>query len=403
MMKKILALCTILAASLTAMSQAPTKFDFYLAQKQAAVAQGKIDGLQSIEVLVQGNIAAIQDLVQKCGGTFKYSYGNIAAIRIPLKALSSFYISNSIKRMEGAPSHMRVCNDTMRMHAHIAEVQAGMSPLTKEYKGKGVIIGMIDSGIDFVHPDFLDSLGKSRILAIWDMNKTVDAFTPSPYGYGREWDKATLDTALAHNIPSVIDTMDLSSTYEWGHGSHVSGVATSNGRANHTCIGAAPEADIMMVTFNFNVQTATEMTDATSFLFNKATAIGEPIVINASLGDYDGSHDGKDLQALMMDSMITAKPGRVFVAAAGNESSVPYHVQHTETPGDTSFTWFQYYSYNGQIVFDAWADTANFRQVQFAIGVDRAAPFSSITHTAFSTVLTNLGNIVTDTLKNSKG
>jgi len=402
-MKKIFTLCTLLIASLTAMSQAPTKFDFYLAQKQAALAQDRIDGSQVIEVLVQGNIVGIQDLVQKCGGTFKYSYGNIAAIRIPLKSLSSFYISNSVKRMEGAPPHIKACNDTMRAHAHIVEAQMGMSPLTQEYKGKGVIVGMIDSGIDFTHPDFLDSLGKSRILSIWDMNKSVNSFTPSPYGYGQEWDKATLDTALVHNNATTITYMDSSSGLEYGHGTHVSGVATGNGRSNGTCIGAAPEADIMMVTFNFSVQTATEMTDATSFIYNKASAIGEPCVINASLGDYDGSHDGKDLQALMIDSMITAKPGRVFVAAAGNESSVPYHVQHIETPGDTSFTWFQYYSYNGQIIFDAWADTANFRQVQFAIGVDRVAPYSTITHTPFATVLTNLGKFITDTLKNTNG
>src|ERR1700722_12281483 len=163
-MKKIAVLFTIMLASFAAMSQAPTKFDMYLAQKQAALLQNRIDGSVVIEVLVQGNIEGIKELVQKSKGIFKYSYGNIAAIRIPLSSLSAFYLSKSVIRMESAPPHMKPCNDTMRMHAHIVEAQMGMAPLTQPYKGKGVVIGMIDTGIDFVHPDFRDSTDKSRIL-----------------------------------------------------------------------------------------------------------------------------------------------------------------------------------------------------------------------------------------------
>ncbi|HXP50286.1 MAG TPA: S8 family serine peptidase, partial [Bacteroidia bacterium] len=338
-MKKLFTLFAFLLASLVAICQPVTKFDFYLAQKEAALEQNSINGSQIIEVLVKGNIEGIKLLTDKSGGFFKYSYGNIAAVRIPLSALHAFYLSNSVIRMEGAPPHIKVCNDTMRMHAHVVEAQMGLAPLTQPYQGKGVIIGMIDSGIDFVHPDFQDSTGKTRILSIWDMTKPVNKFTPAPYGYGQEWDKANIDTALAHNIPAVINSMDSSSTLEYGHGSHVSGVATCNGRANGLEIGVAPMADIMMVTYNFSSQNNNEMTDATKFIYDKATSLGKPCVINASLGDYDGSHDGTDLQAQIIDSMITAKPGRAFVAASGNGSNIPYHVGYTVVPGDTSFTW----------------------------------------------------------------
>jgi subtilisin family serine protease len=280
----------------------------------------------------------------------------------------------------------------------------GQAPLTQPYKGKGVIVGMIDTGIDFTHPDFLDSVGKSRILSYWDMTKgDSDKFTPLPYNYGHAWQKSDLDTALAHNIPAVINSMDSACTLEYGHGTHVSGVATSNGRANGLCIGAAPEADIMMVAYNFSNQSATEMTDAVSYIYNQADVYGEPCVINASLGDYDGSHDGQDLQAVMIDSMITAKPGRVLVAASGNGSNIPYHVGYTVTPGDTSFTWFAYYPSNGGIYFDAWADTNSFRNIKYSIGADRVKPFSYISGTPYSTVLKNMGVIQYDTLRNKAG
>ncbi|MGP8216655.1 MAG: S8 family serine peptidase [Bacteroidia bacterium] len=407
-MKKIFTFCTLLLASFAGIGQAPTKFDFYLAQKQNDVAQHRLDANKVIEVLVKGNIGGIKQLVKKYGGTFKYSYGNIAAIRIPLSALSAFYLSNSVIRMEGAPPHIKPCNDTMRIHAHIVDCQMGVAPLTQSYKGKGVIVGMIDTGIDFVHMDFRDSLNNSRILSIWDMNKDSDNLTPMPYGYGREYDQYSLDTALWDNIPSVIASMDSSSALD-AHGSHVSGVATANGRANGLSIGAAPEAGIMMVAFNFTNQTNNEMTDAVSFLYNKAEVLGEPCVINASLGDYDGSHDGYDLQALMIDSMITAEPGRVFVAAAGNGSSIPYHLGYTATPGDTSFTWFAYYAqtaidyYGGNIYYDLWTDTTNFRNLQYAFGADRIKPFSPIATTSFHSIPSTLGTTVTDTVKNKSG
>ena len=402
-MKKLVTLCILILTSTAGFGQAPTKFDFYLAQKQAAFEKDNSLGSESIEVLVQGNISGIMQLVQQNKGYFKYYYGNIAAIRIPLKSLTVFYMSPYVKRMEGKPANMHLCNDTMRMHSHIVEAQMGQAPLTKPYKGKGVIVGMIDTGTDFQHPDFKDSTGKTRLLSYWDMNQDSNKFTPLPYGYGRAWQKTDLDSALTHNIPSVLASLDSSCTLEYGHGTHVSGVATSNGRANGLSIGAAPEADIMAVAYNFSNQTATELTDAASYIYNQADAYGESCVINASLGDYDGSHDGLDLQAQMIDSMMAVHPGRVFVAAAGNESNVPYHVSFSVTPGDTQFTWFQYQASNGAIYFDAWADTSNFRNIKWSIGVDRISPFSFITKIPYSTVLANLGTLMTDTIKNSKG
>lgn len=399
-MKKLYALAAFLLIGISAICQTPTKFDFYLANKSQLFAQGKIDGSEKIEVLVKGNISAIKQLVDANNGFFKYNYGNIAAIVIPVSALPAFNGNKGIVRMEGGPPHMKALNDTMRMRSHIIEVQMGMAPLTMPYKGKGVIVGMIDTGIDFVHKDFQDSTGKTRIVSLWDMNQDSGKYTPLPYGYGKAWNKKQIDSVMATGNAAAIATMDSASTLEYGHGSHVSGVATGNGLSDHSCIGAAPEADIMMVAYNFSSQNNNEMTDAVNYIYTQADLLGEPCVINASLGDYDGSHDGFDLQAQIIDSMITAKPGRSFVAASGNESNIPYHLSVNNIPGDTSFAWFAYYS--NPIYFDVWGDTANFRGVQYAIGVDRIKPYSFIARTNFSTVLTNLGKMVTDTIKNAK-
>ena len=269
-------------------------------------------------LLIKGNIKEIQSLVQGCNGIFKYSYGNIAAIKIPANALAAFEASASVIRMEGKPPVMRPLNDTMRTRNHIVEVQMGMTPLTQGYNGTGIVIGFVDTGIDFTHPDFMD--GKSsntRIQFLWDMNRDYDAlYTPEPYNYGQAFNAIEIEAGA---------NMDTCGQYGYGHGSNVAGVATGNGLSNGLNMGACPKADIIMVSYNFNSQQPDMLTDGISYIFNMAqNVLKEPCVINLSLGDYQGSHDGYDLQAQMIDSMIYAyQPGRVVVAAAGNNKFGP--------------------------------------------------------------------------------
>jgi len=406
-MKKIFTYLLILAAAFITTNvfcQTQTKFDFFLASKQMNYATGRLDGSELLPVFVKGNIPEIKKLVEASKGIFKYSYGSIAAIQIPLSALSSFMQSKSVIRMEGQPSHMRVLNDTMRVRNHMVEVQMGQTPLTQGYKGKGIVLGFIDSGIDFTHPDFEDTTNRTRVKFLWDQNQPIGVNTPLPYGYGQEWTQAELDTALSQNNTAALQTMDSSATLEFGHGSNVAGSGAGNGRSNGRNMGCDPDADIIMVAFNFNSNNPNLMTDAVNYIYTKANELGEPCVINASLGDYDGSHDGQDLQAQMIDSMITAQAGRCFVASAGNAGVTPYHVSFSNQPGDTSFTWF---SYNGSYVdMQIFSDTANFRNVQFSIGADENTPvFSFRGSTSFSTIFPFLpaNPPITDTLKNSNG
>jgi len=402
MIKKLCILLTvaILVFSHTlSFGQSQTKFDFYLAFKQANYKSGHENGSELLPVFVKGNMAAIKKLVVSSRGVFKYSYGNIAAIQIPIGALQTFYESNDVIRMEGQPSHMHVLNDTMRVRNHMVEVQMGQAPLTKGYKGKGIVLGFIDSGIDFLHPDFCDSNGKSRVQFLWDQNQPSGPNSPQPYGYGMDWTKHQIDSVVANNDVAAINTMDSSGQLEYGHGTNVASVGAGNGLSNGLNMGADPEGDIIMVSYNFNSNNPTLLTDATDYIYNKAKQLGEPCVINASLGDYEGSHDGYDLQAQLVDSMVTAKSGQCFVAAAGNAGDVPFHVGYTVTPNDTNFTWFAYDGY--QVDIQVYADTASFRNVHFSIGVDQNSPdfvFRGQTH--YNTIFPYIGHFVHDTIYN---
>src|SRR5207248_1884344 len=135
----------------------------------------------SIDVLVKGEFTSIQELTQSAGGTFKYAVllaakdspaparECIAAVRIPVAAINNFIERKDITRIESYKHRMTALNDTMRVRNNINEVQQGQSPLTQGYDGSGVVIGLIDAGIDFNHPDFKDSSDHSRVKWIWDM------------------------------------------------------------------------------------------------------------------------------------------------------------------------------------------------------------------------------------------
>lgn len=380
-MKKILAAAFVL---FSAFVSAQSKMNFDLARKIK-----EQPAFQLIDVFVKGNVETVQKLCASTGGTFRYHSGNISTVRVPVSAISKFAENKDILRIEAYTPRTKPLNDTMLIQTNTIQVQNGMAPLPQGYDGSGIVVGIIDTGIDFTHPDFKDSTGRSRIDFLWDQTQPADTNTPMPYNYGQEWTHIQIDSGLAaaHN-----------DVYWAGHGTHVAGIAVGNGLATGNYKGVAPKADIIVVAIDFNSSSPTLITDAVNYIYSKAQAMGKPCVINASLGDYYGSHDGQDLQAQMISSMINSQTGHAFVAAAGNAGNVPYHLEYTVS-ADTNFT---YMTYSGQTPYmQIWADTADFKNVQFSIGADQMSPYSYRGNIAFSDISSHLGVLQEDTLYNN--
>jgi subtilisin family serine protease len=267
------------------------------------------------------------------------------------------------------------------------------------YTGKGVIIGIVDQGIDFNHPDFKMQSGKSRVLRYWD--HTVNGSnTPQPYNYGVVWDSSAINNGTCTSL----ETGTI-------HGSTVTGMAAGNGRANNKNKGVAPDADIIVVETYFNLQNWTlSIADACDYIFRVADSLGKPAVINLSLGAYLGSHDGKDPAAEYIDSLLEAKEGRIVVCAAGNAGAKgKFHVKNI-VDQDTSFFWNLNnpevtYVGNNKILFDLWADSSQ-ANINYAFGADLPAPnYGFRGRTAFKNFLDNsdVFPMIYDTLYNSSG
>lgn len=169
--------------------------------------------------------------------------------------------------------------------------------------GRGVLIGIVDTGIDWTHPDFKEATGRSRIVAIWD--QTGSGSPPDGFEYGTEWRRWQIDAGWV----SETDTS--------GHGTHVAGVAAGSG-PHYT--GVAPGAELIVV--KSTLDTAS-IIDAWHYIVNKARSLGQPVVINNSFGAHFGAHDGTADYELALDAL--SGPGVIFVTAAGNEGQSAMH------------------------------------------------------------------------------
>ncbi len=360
LMKKFLTLSILLFLGVTVYSQQAPKLSFNVAKRLANPELSQ----KPIALLLKGDPIRIKEIVLQQGGVFKYSKGNISSVMVPMHAITALANESGISRIEeGAPLLKPLLDDTMRYLNNIMPVHNGNLPLTKSYTGKNIVMGIIDTGIDFTHPDFRDSLGQTRIKYIWDHLLPDSANTPLPYNYGQEFTESDINNGLAnaHHDQGV-------------HGTVISGIAAGNGLAVGEYVGAAPDAELIIVNVNFNVsddQFLSSVADGVDYIYNKAAAMGLPCVINISAGTYFGSHDGKDLSSQLIDNLITAQNGRSLVCAAGNAGGYPLHVQTTLNTGDTLFTWLNSPT---QIYGEFWGDSLTMNNISFTIVADRTNP-----------------------------
>jgi subtilisin family serine protease len=352
---------------------------------------------EKVSMFVKAEKSELMEYLKGHDGLYKYFSGGYHGITIPTNEVKGLLSQPFIKSSDFTLHRPHTLNDSMRVRDNINPIHAGTSPLRMAYTGKGVLIGIIDTGLDFLHPDLMDANGKTRVLKVWDQTFAFDAqLTPAFYGYGQAWDSSHIN---AGNCPSFDSG--------GGHGTTVTGTAAGNGFANGLHKGVAPDANLIIVKSNFNAANwLGTVADAVDYIYKVADSLDMPCVINASIGDYMGSHDGRDPAAKFIDSLISAKPGRLMVCAAGNSGNIGnYHVRHDINPTDTTFTWFQYNPSSalgyGAVFFEGYADTADLNNAFYSIGANLpSGSFSDRGRTSFVNIQDHLGTIHTETIMN---
>lgn len=246
------------------------------------------------------------------GVIVKSVIGHIIVASVPVSVLEALVEESHVQSLH-AP---KVWASTLDKSVH--ETTADTVRSNYSVKGKDIIIGVIDTGIDWQHPDFrmAADASKTRIKFLWDMS---DITGPPPTGFGSsggtEYDEAQINAALAGS--GTVNAQD-----QAGHGTHVAGIA---GGLN----GMAPDADLIIVKATRSGGqsfSSTDVVTALDYIDKKATELGKPYVVNLSLGGQQGPHDGRSSEAEAIDNLVG--PGiedKVAVVAAGNDGNNRIH------------------------------------------------------------------------------
>jgi len=249
--------------------------------------------------------------------------GNIATAYLPLSELDHLAAVPEIKHIEASRMYY-ISNDIGLPDANVDQVWNG-SPA---YTGDGVLVGIIDTGIDWEHEDFRNADGSTRIKALWDLH--IDGDPPAGYTYGTEYTETEINNAL--DGAGTVTEKDYGS-----HGTHVAGTAAGNGRASGgQYSGVAFEADLLIAKAADRGGFSDNHTiDSMNYLVNKAQALGQPIVINMSLGGRRIPHKKTTGQEQVVDDLSGA--GVVFCISAGNDREGHLHHSASANNGTINF------------------------------------------------------------------
>ena len=225
-----------------------------------------------------------------------------------------------------------------------AETRLDLVEQQFDLDGSGVVVAMIERGIDYTHPDFIDAQGNTRIAYIYDMLNPAGASAPgNPYGIGTIFTRADIDAALDAGTP-------LGSTDRFGHGTACTGIAAGDGSGmpGAPYRGAAPGATIIAVKVNHDAFPAGGgiagqagfynpdfLPVALQFVKDKSLELGLPSVALINLGSIGGPTDGSSAISRAMEEF--GGPGRILVCGVGDDGGAPNRAADTVALNDTSF------------------------------------------------------------------
>ena len=275
----------------------------------------------SVEALLGGSGISVVPLL-----------GGYAIVTLPESMLEEYSRRPQIEFIE-KPTRLYFEDLFSKEASCITQVQRD-EPGNLQLTGRGVLIGIVDSGVDYRHPAFLTADGKSRILRLWD--QSIPGNPPEGYTTGTEYTNEEINEALS--LPVQEGRRLVPSEDGSGHGTAVLGVAAgsdfSRGAVNR---GVAYESDLLVVKMGIPRQDSfprtTELMQGVDYLVRQAIRMGRPIAINLSFGNNYGSHRGDSLLETYLDS-VSGMGKNVICVGMGNNGNDALHTGGKLSPGE---------------------------------------------------------------------
>ena len=258
--------------------------------------------------------------------------GRYAIVTLPESMLDEYSRRPQIEFIE-KPTRLYFEDLFSKEASCITQVQRN-EPGNLQLTGRGVLIGIVDSGVDYRHPAFLTADGKSRILRLWD--QSIPGNPPEGYATGTEYTNEEINEALSLSVQEgrrLVPSEDVS-----GHGTAVLGVAAgsdfSRGAVNR---GVAYESDLLVVKMGIPRQDSfprtTELMQGVDYLVRQAIRLGRSIAINLSFGNNYGSHRGDSLLETYLDN-VSGMGKNVICVGMGNNGNDALHTGGMLSPGE---------------------------------------------------------------------
>ena len=251
-------------------------------------------------------------------------YNGIITAEVP-----DSYQPSNLKNFTGVLSASRsipifTYSDSARYYSRVEPVHLGEG-LDKAYDGSGVIVGVIDCGFDFNHINLCDSNGNTRVKAVYMPFNTTGRtvminMIPLP---GSSFETPEKIKALTTDDPATT------------HGTQTAGIAAGSYRGNGW-YGIAPGADIVACGMPESELSDVKLAHCISYIDDYARRVGKPYVVNISLGNNVGAHDGTSFLSSVIKQF--SGPGHVFVVSAGNDGDAPVCIHESLTSKNDTIT-----------------------------------------------------------------
>ncbi|MDD3478973.1 MAG: S8 family peptidase [Paludibacteraceae bacterium] len=406
-MKKTYALVAFLCLSLVIMAQSSKLSNYsrsFLDAKTTAQSEQQRTNFRKhygvklvaeqefVSAYIHFNDAVDTTILEQYGATIVSDFGTIITAQIPADQLEALSNEAVIKFIEiGTPVRKKMA--AARTGANVDKVQAGTN-LSHPFLGTNVVVGVVDGGFQYNHINFydLDNTSELRVKRVWKQSTNQ---------------KYTTQTAI--EAAKYDDSSD-----EDGHATHVTGIAAGSYSGN-SYYGIAKDADIVMVSMG---NTNTDISNGVKYVYDYATEVGKPAVVNLSLGTHIGPHDGTSTFDRTCDA--TQGPGRLLVGAASNEGDQKLYLEKALAENGTAteaITFDSNYGYEDGYYqdIDIWGDANQTYTVQIIItnsagttlwssDIINATTTTTKTYTSFSSAATGfIGLYASKDATNNKG
>ncbi len=318
--------------------------------------------------------------------------GGYAIVTLPQEEIRALASLPQVEYVE-MPKQLYFAADAGRTASCISAVQTPRFSKSGALTGRGTLVAVIDSGVDYFHPDFRNGDGTTRIVALWDQTGVLPGTADEPqrvgestgqtagkgedsggrvgrmggavpegFASGIEYTREEIDAALVAGSReagyAVVPERDAG-----GHGTQVLGIAAGNGRASGGRYrGMAPEAELIVVKLGVprrdGFPRTTELMRALEYVVRKAEEFGMPVAVNVSIGNVYGSHRGTSLLETYMDR-IADRGRNVIAVGTGNEGNTGGHASGVLEPGQPREIELLVSDYETALSIQLWKDYAD--------------------------------------------